>query len=186
MITKRSVVCAVLITVLCVPQALARPKPAKHRFGKSTQTMISHKLSGGVTWYSEIPGFTEFPFANRDMGYTLFYEYHESAGFWQLGATYVPSPDNDAVRDVWTPEINLILKDSIYHMGVGALKSYVDYGSATEWTDVYWQFVGGIGIPIGSSFSLDLHARYIFESWGDIRESSKGGMGYTALFSLTF
>lgn len=175
-------VCAVVISVLSVSPAWAR---SSYRFGKNQESVTSHKLSGGVTWYTEIPGFTDYPLSDRDMGYNLYYEYHESGGFWQLGASYIPSPDNDGVKDVLTPEINLLLKDKIYRLGTGALISYVDYGSDTDWTEVYFQFVGGLEIPIGS-FGIELHGRYVFKSFRSITDSQKGGPAYSVLISYTF
>lgn len=156
------------------------------QFGKSKAQTVTSKLALGVMWMPEIPGFTGYPFEEGDLSYKLFYEYHEGIGFWQLGLGYTPSPGNDAIDDVLTPEINLILEDGVCQLGLGAMMSHVNGEVESDWTDVYWQIIAGIEIPLGSRFGLELHGHYLFEQWGDIGDSDKGGPGGSVLLSFSF
>lgn len=182
----RRATCIVLIMALYALPAAAWNGGQSYRYGKTKNPTTMNKLAAGVMWHPDIPGFTEYPLEEGDLSYKLIYEYHEGIGFWQLGLGYVPSPENKAVDQVLTPEINLVLKDGIYHLGVGALMSYVEDASETDWTGVYWQILAGIEIPLGSRFGLGLHGHYIFEDWDSIKDSDKGGFGYSALVSFSF
>ncbi|MBU1170647.1 MAG: hypothetical protein KKD44_13885 [Proteobacteria bacterium] len=145
-----------------------------------------HKLVAGAQYHTTIPDFTDLPLKRGDYSYKLLYEYHEGIGFWQLGASYAPSPKDRDIDYVLTPQINLILKDRFYRLGAGALKSRVKGKTESHWTDVYWQICAGLGIPLGSRFSFDVYAHYVFESWDSIRDSDKGGVEYSALLGVTF
>lgn len=172
---------AVFVLTTSVP-VMAQTNP---RFGKTPDASLN-KLVVGAQGHATISDFTDLPLKSGDYSYKLMYEYHEGIGYWQLGASYAPSPSAEGVEYVLTPQVNLILKDRIYRLGAGALKSYVEGDEDSHWTSVYWQICAGLGIPLGSRFSLDLYGHYVFERWDSIRDSDKGGVEYSALLAFTF
>jgi hypothetical protein len=120
------------------------------------------------------------------MSYDLMYEYHEGIGFWQLGASYAPGPSDKRFDYVITPELSLILKDRIFRLGVGAMKSYVKSEEDSNWTSLYWKATAGLGIPLGKHLGIDLYANYLFKSWGKITDKDTSGLDYRALISFGF
>lgn len=53
------------------------------------------------------------------------------------------------------------------------------------WTDVYWQFLAGASIPIGS-LDLDILAAYPFKDWGDLGEFDSGDIEILIWLSFDF
>ena len=118
--------------------------------------------------------FEELPFEDGDLTYTIGYEIHDKHGYWQILIGYTPEVGNEEleigapeVDYVITPQINLILQDGIFIAGTGILGSYIETEEDSDWTDVYWQLMLGIEIPLGA-IRLELFASYVYESWGDI------------------
>ena len=145
-----------------------------------------NKLVGGVTFHTKIPAITNLPLKDGDFSYDLMYEYHEGIGFWQIGASYAPGPSDNRFDYILTPQVNLIIKDRFYRLGVGALKSHVETQDERHWTDIYWQIIAGIEIPLGSHFGIDLYGHYVFKRWDKITESNDGGLEYSALLAVSF
>ncbi len=152
-------------------------------------------LGVGGRYHSQHSAFAELPFDDGDLSYGLAYEYHEEKGLWQIAVEYCPEPGGVSVKDgvtnlvdyVVTPQLSLILKDNIWRGGVGAMASYIeqtDSGEA-EWTSVYWQFLLGIGVPLGM-FDLDVMASYPFEDWDTLSDFDADEMEYVAWLKLSF
>jgi hypothetical protein len=114
------------------------------------------------------------------------YEYHEGIGLWQIGADYVPRSSDKRFDSIITPCINLILKDRIYRIGLGALKSHVETDGDSYWTDIYYQVIAGLGIPLGSRFSFDIYGHYVFKKWDKFTDSDYAGFEYSALLGISF
>lgn len=173
----------ILILVVATVATASTARTAKHRFGK-TMEGPSHRLAIGAQGHTRIDAFTDRALDKGDISYTMLYEYHEGIGLWQLGAGYAPSVDD--ADYVITPQINLIIKDRFYRLGSGAVMSYVKRDGDRDWTDVYWQVLAGVSIPLGSRFSVDVYGHYVFEKWNEITDSDRGGLEYSALLAVTF
>ncbi|GAB6093949.1 hypothetical protein JCM14469_02010 [Desulfatiferula olefinivorans] len=183
MIPKVPIARAMILILLAASAVSAAPRSARHRFGTPAEGP-SQRLAVGIQGHTDIEAFTDRPLSNGDLSGTLFYEYHEGIGLWQIGAAYAPSADH--ADEVFTPQISLILKDRIYRMGTGALISYVKQDGDRDWTDVYWQILAGLSIPLGKRFSVDVYGHYVFEAWDEITDSDRGGLEYSALLSVSF
>ncbi|WP_300673839.1 hypothetical protein [Desulfoluna sp.] len=145
-----------------------------------------HKLALGARYHDKIKGMPELPFDKGDLSWLLAYEYHAPLAFWQLGLGYTPESNTDSGAKVFTPQINLIFKDSIYRLGAGALKSYVDVDGETDWTDIYWQMIAGIEVPLGAHASLGLYGCYVFNKWDEITQTDDNGITGNLLLSVGF
>jgi hypothetical protein len=113
--------------------------------------------------------YEELPFEDGDLTYTLGYEYHDRAGYWQVLVGYTPEVgEGDVVDYVITPQLNLIIQDRVFLAGTGILGSYIEsIADGGDWTSVYWQLMLGFEIPLGP-VKLEVMAYYPFESWSDI------------------
>ena len=128
-----------------------------------------HQLAVGVRQHVDHTTFDEYPFGEDDLSYGLAYEYHEGPAYWQIAVLYaddVTGTTND-LDFVLTPQINIVLKDAFWRLGVGGLTSYTKGDDVDEWTDLYWQVMAGLGLPV-FALDVDVMAYYPFESWGDI------------------
>ena len=136
--------------------------------------------------------FRALPFDDEDFSYALAYEYHESAGYWQIAVDYAPDASgmittnlSDSTDYVVTPQINLILKDRGWLGGVGALWSYIeDKNEGGAWTDQYWQLLAGFHLPL-FRVHLDVNAYYVFEDWQDLDEFDAGDIDFAAWLRFT-
>lgn len=135
--------------------------------------------------------FTLVPF-NEDLSYEFVYDSGADGGYWQIVLGYTPhitaSEGKDAVDYVVTPQLNLLMEDVTWRMrgGVGAVSSYVSYeDKGGDWTKVYWQFIAGLNIPLGS-MHLDIMAYYVFEDWNELKkyDSKDIEFGATLRFPL--
>lgn len=129
--------------------------------------------------------FTEYPFGDDDFSARVAYEYHEKGAYWQLAMDYVWDPSAVGSLDyILTPEINVIFKDNLWRGGLGVLSSYTS-GATDDWTDIYWQFLAGIHLPM---FTLDvkLDVAYVFKDWGDVSDFDTDDLEYiiSASFDL--
>ncbi len=113
----------------------------------------------------------DLPFEDGDITYTASYEYHDAAGYWQLMVGYTPDVgDGDVIDYVITPQLNLIIQDKIFLAGTGILGSYIsDKETGSDWTDVYWQLMLGLEIPVGP-LSIEAMASYQFDKWGNLSD----------------
>jgi hypothetical protein len=125
----------------------------------------------GARWHVQHSAFEDLPFEDGDLTYTLGYEYHDKAGYWQLLLGYTPEVgEGDLVDYVITPQLNLIIQDRIFLAGTGILGSYVESkDEGGDWTSVYWQFMLGFEIPLGA-VKLEILAYYPFEGFSDLDE----------------
>lgn len=146
----------------------------------------SHKLALGARYHDKVTSVPGLPYESGDLSWLLAYEYHESIVFWQLGLGYTPERNTDAEVKVFTPQVNLIFKDGIYRLGTGVLKSYVDNQGETDWTDLYWQMIAGLEIPLGSVASIGLYGCYVFHKWDEITKTDDNGLEGNLLLSVGF
>jgi hypothetical protein len=183
---KRVVKSIVVIMTFFISVSSSVAYDKKSKFGEVKDTSATSKIAVGVRLYDEFPGLKNFPVEKDDLGYELMYEYHEGIGYWQLGAVYMPAPDDDRFDYLVSPQINLILKDRIYRIGTGALKTYVKTDDDEYWTDLHWQMILGLGLPLGDHLSIDVYAHYVFKSWKDFTDTDMAAIDYSALLSVSF
>lgn len=138
----------------------------------------SSSLGVGLRHHILHTNFEDWPYDDGDLSYGVAYEIHESGGCWQVAVDYAHNVGETNVADyVITPQLNLLFKDNAWRGGVGALASYIKYDEEESpelaaddgWSDIYWQFLLGLSIPLGG-LSLDVYAAYPFEEWGEISE----------------
>ncbi len=143
------------------------------------------KISAGARLHFDYAKFDRVPIQEDDISYLLFYEVHNDFAFWQIGGGFTPGPEDNRFDHIITPQINIIAKDSIYRMGVGALISNVKINNDSDWTRVYWQAIFGLGIPIGR-FGIDLYGHYVFESWNKPGEPACEAPEVSLLVNFSF
>jgi hypothetical protein len=136
--------------------------------------------------------FTLVPF-NDDLSYELMYEAGADGGYWQLALGYTPhvtkTAGKDAIDYVMTPQFNIVFEDPCWQMrfGAGVLYSYISYEEkGGDWSDMYWQLLGGFTIPLGSSMNLDLMAFYVFEDWNELSKYKSDDIELGAWLKYTF
>jgi hypothetical protein len=130
--------------------------------------VASNSLGVGGKLHCKHSEFTDLPF-DQDLSYDISYEYREdAAAFWQLAVGYTPKiSGTNNIDSVITPEVNLLFSEGVWRGGVGVLNSFVMEGGEGDWMDIYFQFLLGIGVPVGK-FSIDATACYVFPDWGSI------------------
>lgn len=146
----------------------------------------THKISIGGTWHSNYSNFDKMPIEEDDYSYLLFYELHNKFAYWQLGGSFTPGPDDNRFDHIITPQLNLIIKDRIYRIGIGALTSNLKINGDNDWTRVYWQCIVGLGIPLGSHFGIDIYGHYLFESWKKIEKPASAAPGISVMINFAF
>ena len=137
--------------------------------------------------------YADLPYQDDDLSYTIAYEYHDAAGYWQLMVAFTPevgeSEDEDedsvAVQSVITPQLNLLIEDQIWLAGVGILGDYIETEEDSEWSDMYWQVMLGICLPLGA-VELEILAYYPFENWDTIGDFDSGDIDYGATVKFLF
>jgi hypothetical protein len=166
--------------VLVVATILSAPTSAR---ANSTGT-----LGFGLRHHTTHSIYTDYPFEEGDMSYGIAYEYNDAAGYWQLAVDYAANTaggQTNSADYVVTPQLNLVIRDSFWRIGVGILGSYIEYEDdvveASEedddpdndldngWTDIYYQILAGVSLPLGG-MTLDILAAYPFEDWGEVED----------------
>ncbi len=129
----------------------------------------------------------DVPFGDRDISYCVAYECQEENAYWQIGLGYTPHVTGNGTADyIITPQLNLVATENIWRAGIGALMSYVhdDVGDS-DWSDVYWQMLAGVGFPLGT-FQVDVLAHYTFDSWDGLRKFGAGDIEYGVWLKYAF
>ena len=151
----------------------------------NTGDKTTGKIAAGARLHFDYAEFDRIPIQEDDYSYLLFYEIHNEFAYWQIGGAFTPGPEDNRFDHIITPQLNLIAKDSIYRLGVGALISNVKMNDDSDWTRVYWQGIFGIGIPIGR-FGIDLYGHYVFESWNKPGEPASEAPEVSLLVNFSF
>ena len=148
------------------------------------QSTSSTLLGVGLRHHATPSVFTDYPFEDGDMSYGISYELNDAAGYWQIAVEYAANTAASRTNSadyVVTPQLNLVIEDNFWRAGVGIAANYIEYETdavaASEadanteaslengWSDVYYQFLLGVCLPLGS-MSLDIFAAYPFDDWG--------------------
>lgn len=146
----------------------------------------SHKISLGVKSHFDYANFDDIPIKEDDYSYLMFYEIHNDFAYWQIGGSYTQPPDDNRFDHIITPQINLIAKDKIFRVGLGALASNVKVDGDTDWTDIYWQVILGLGIPLGERVGIDIYGHYLFDSWQRIEKPISEAPGISLMIHFAF
>lgn len=126
-------------------------------------------LSVQYRQYAAHPEFAERPFDDGNFGYGVAYELRDEMGFWQIGARYTPDAGADEQYDyVVTPFLNIFFRDRLALAGIGILKDYLAETDTTDadWTDLYYNLILGIAVPVGNRLEVQAMAVYDFDDWG--------------------
>ena len=150
-------------------------------------------ISVGTRYHLEHGSFDELPFDDGDMSYGAAYEWHEDGGYWQVALMYTPSVGGNvgdrttnSTDYVITPQINLLFKDGTWRGGIGVLRSYIkDKDDGAEWTDIYWQALFGVHLPM-FGLEFDILLGYVFETWNDFESYAFDDMDYNVWISFSF
>jgi hypothetical protein len=124
----------------------------------------------GARYHTKHSEFVSLPYADGDWTYTAGYEINEENSMLQIVCGFTPEfQDNKDLDYGITPELNLLAKDGIYQGGLGILSTYTPgSGGSGDWMDMYWQWILGLNVPLGSRLSLQANAYYVFEDWGSL------------------
>lgn len=167
-----------LSALLLVGFALASPALA-----------IQQGLSAQFRQYDIHEKFTDRPFADGDFGYGVAYELRDVYGYWQLGALYTANVGKSNTYDyAVTPFLNLVVKDRIFIAGLGIAKDYLPETDTTDddWTDLYWNVMLGLEVPLGKSLAVTGKAVYDFENLDDIAQFRFDDVEFAAALTLIF
>ena len=141
----------------------------------------------GIRQHSEQPDFPEISFGEGDLSYGLSIQANDAKGYWQACLLY--TPDIDGVDDLdyaLTPQLNLIMIEGPWRLGVGGARTYVKTEAESGWNDFHWQLIGGIGLPAMGTLSLDVHAIYVFDEWGNVGEFDSDNLEYAIWVGIPF
>jgi len=142
----------------------------------------------GVRYHQKHSEFISLPYADEDLTYGVGYEIHEENALLQLVCGFTPDfADHQELDYGITPEANLLLKDGLLQGGLGILSTYTrDAADKGDWMDMYWQWVLGVNIPLGKSFSFQANAYYVFEDWGSLSKFDFGDVEFGGYLGYKF
>jgi len=144
------------------------------------------KFGAGARRHNEHSQIEDLPFDDGDISYGLAYEYYDGPRIWQLGVNYAPGPGTNDIDYVLTPQLNLMMKDNAWLGGLGILGSLVEPEEGDgEWTDVYYQFMMGLELPIGG-LNVKAFVYYPFDDWGELEEFDTDDLDYGAWVIFDF
>jgi hypothetical protein len=164
---------SILVSIVCLTQMA------------NAQTDTS--LSFGVRQHAEQPDFPDISFGDGDISYGLALTAGDGLGYWQGALLY--TPDIEGIDDLdyaLTPQLNLILKEKLWRMGVGGAATYISSDSDSGWNDFFWQLMLGLGLPPMGKVSLEAHAIYIFDEWGNIGDFDVDNLEYAVWMGVKF
>lgn len=158
-----------LLTIILSITTTASAETENRWLGLDGGDETNGKLAIGARYHFDYKDLEDIPVQEEDLSYHIFYEVHNDFAFWQIGSSFTPGPDDDRFDQIITPQLNLIIKDRIYRLGIGAMISSVSINDESDWSSVYWQGIFGFGIPLGP-IGIDLMGHYVFESWSKPHE----------------
>jgi hypothetical protein len=164
--------------------------------GAPSADNVQNKVAIGARVHGEIKDFDKLPYAKGDLSYGIAYEAHNNNALWQFALDYASDVGGTVAGDnettltpdyLLTPQINLIMKDEgrPWQGGVGVLSSYLSGDDLDEWTDLYWQLIFGLRLPI-ARLDVSVSAYYVFEKWGKMGSFDGDAMEYGVWVGLSF
>jgi hypothetical protein len=179
----------ILLTIMCGLLTLCMP-----------YAQASSAIGVGARRHVQHTAYEDYPYGDGDLSYTIAYEYHDAAGYWQLMVGFTPDveartedegdgtgeeDEGTVVDSIITPQINLMIEDRMWLAGVGILSDYIETSEDTEWSDIYWQVMLGLLIPLGN-LELEVLAYYPFEDWGTIGDFDVDDIEFGASIKFLF
>ena len=178
-----------LLTITCGLLTLCTPYArATSSIGVGARQHVQHTI------------YEDYPYSDGDLSYTIAYEYHDAAGYWQLMVGFTPDvgdrtvdDDDDTgeeeaeplVESIITPQINLLIEDRLWLAGIGILSDYIETTEDTDWSDIYWQLMLGLVLPLGN-LELEILAYYPFEDWDAISDFDTDDIEFGASVKFMF
>jgi hypothetical protein len=148
---------------------------------------VSQSFNVGGKTHQKHSTFTDLPYDDGDISYSVAYEYRDVDALWQLACDMTPEFKNhDDIEYGVSPQLNLLLVDRIFQGGVGILSTYTHNEEGGEWMDMYWQFILGLSLPLPGPFTVQVNSYYVFENWGDVGDFDFGDVEYGAYLGYKF
>ena len=135
---------------------------------------------------------------DEDFSYGLSYAVYDGAGYLEFGVNYAPdssievldNPGVEAIDDVWTPFVRLVMEDQFVAIGIGLRENYISFADESYgdsgWSDLLYELYAGIEIPFGG-FVLGGGVYYTFDDWGDAFSDFKSDyLDYGVHFGFRF
>lgn len=170
---KTTHIISILVSIVCLTQMA----------NAETDTSWSF----GVRQHAAQPDFPDISFGDGDISYGLAITAGDASGYWQGALLY--TPDIEGVDDLdyaLTPQINLILTENLWRMGVGGAATYISSESDSGWNDFFWQLMMGIGLPAFGKVTMEAQAIYIFDEWGNIGDFDVDNLEYAVWIGIPF
>ncbi len=170
---KTKFLCTLALTALCFGQvSLAQPAVKTWGFG--------------IRQHAEQPDFPDISLGD-EMSYGLSLSAIDAGGYWQAAILYTPEigsmPDADYAI---TPEINLMLSENAWRVGIGGARTYVSSDTNGGWRDFFWQALLGFGLPGIGSGTLEARAIYVFDELGNIGDFDTSNLEYAIWLGIPF
>jgi hypothetical protein len=131
----------------------------------------------------------DLPYDDGDLSLLVAYQLEEAASVLQFALDYAwdAGARSNAVDYVLTPQINVLFRRNWLAFGTGALMSRIEgEGEGTGWTGLYYQFLAGTELDLGSRASLTALAAYPFDDFGELGEFDTGDLEYTVYLKFRF
>lgn len=140
----------------------------------------------GIRQHTEQPDYPDISFGD-ELSYGLSLSAIDSSGYWQAAVYYTPSiesiPDLDYAI---TPELNLVLAENAWRVGIGAARTYISSDTDSGWRDFFWQAILGLGFPGIGAGALEIRAIYIFDEFGNIGDFDVDNLEYAIWLGIPF
>lgn len=142
----------------------------------------------GVQRHADQPDFPNIPFGDDDISYGLSLQAGDAGGFWQGAILYTPDIDGmDDLDYALTPQLNLILTENAWRMGVGGARTYIKSDTESGWRDFHWQLIAGLGLPgVGKTMKIEIQAIYVFDEWGNVGDFDSSNLEYALWIGFPF
>jgi hypothetical protein len=140
----------------------------------------------GIRQHAEQPDFPGMSFGD-ELSYGLSLTAADKSGYWQAGILYTPEiesiPDADYAI---TPEVNLVLAENSWRMGIGGARTYVSSDTDSGWRDFFWQAILGFGLPGFGMGTLEARAIYVFDGFDNIGDFDTSNLEYAIWMGIPF
>ena len=145
------------------------PATAARRSASRASSAL-HTLTAYGRYYGDHSAYTNRPFQKDDIGVGLSYEYREATGFWQIGLEFCSRPGTWTEGYTLTPFLNLCFQDRWLFAGLGIRKPYLLDTDDDGWSDLYYNWLLGLEVPLGSRLSVNITGIYDFYKWQELDE----------------
>jgi hypothetical protein len=167
---KLKTLLAIIVSAACVSQLSMA--------GNSARTW-----GFGLRQHAEQPDFPDISFGD-ELSYGLSLSAIDAGGYWQGALLY--TPEIEGADYAITPEINLVLTENAWRMGVGGAKTYISTDTDSGWRDFFWQLLVGVGLPGIGAGKLELRAIYMFDEWDNVDNFDVDNLEYAIWMGIPF